>query len=237
MRIFFIVGTIFSGIGALFLALGIFFYVDSQRFTTESVPTQGVVVDTILSTSTETSGRRTEVSYPVVRFGTAEGDTLVFKSGTGRYPPKYRVGDVVAVRYRPESPGKARIDDASSLLMLPLIFGGMGGLFFVMGWVFILVNLRQRRIREKLKVDGIDVSAEIIGVERDPGITKNGVHPFRIQAQWQHPETQAIPLFRSDPIWFDPKRFIHQSHVAVKVDMDKPSRHLMDLSFLPQSGE
>ena len=152
-----------------------------------------MVVDTIISSSTETSGRRTEVSYPVVRFGTAKGDTLVFKSGSGHYPPKYRVGDVVAVRYRPESPDKARIDDRSSLLLLPLIFGGMGGLFFVMGWVFILLNVRQKRIREKLKVDGIDVSAEIIGRGARPRH-----HPKR-RPPLSHPGAVAAPRDASHP--------------------------------------
>jgi len=236
MKVLKIVGIAFSGIGALFLALGIFFYIDGKSFKKETVTARGLVVDELISNASTTSGHLTSTHYPIVRFGTADGDTVVFKGHLGSYPPKYFKGQAVTVRYRPENPQKARINDDTGLLILTAIFSGMGGLFLLIGLILFGIILRQRQGKQWLHLNGQSVSAEITGIEKDRSYTKNGLNPYRIEAQWQHPEHGTVHVFRSEAIWYDPTPFVHQRHVAVKIDYDKPARHLMDTSFLPPSA-
>ena len=237
MKVLKIVGTAFSGIGALFLALGIFFFIDSSNFKKETITAQGLVVDEVISSTGRSARQLTPTHYPVVRFGTATGDTVIFKGHVGSYPPKYYKGQAVPVRYRPEDPQKARIDDNSGLFLLAAIFSGIGGLFFLLGLIILWTIIRKNRGQKWLQLHGQSISAEVTGIEKDRSYTKNGLNPYRIEAQWQHPEHGTVHVFRSEAIWFDPTPFVHQRHVSVKIDYDKPARHLMDIAFLPPSAE
>ena len=95
------------------------------------------------------TGRTTEpsydrsVSYPYVRFQTADGRTVEFLSKTGsNAPPK--VGDEVTVYYDPERPEEAKLSLGSTfrpnLKLLPVVFGVfLGGLALMFLSVFMLV--------------------------------------------------------------------------------------------------
>jgi uncharacterized protein DUF3592 len=57
------------------------------------------------------SGSSHYTYYPIVRFRTAENETIEFKDSIGSNPPSYRAGDKLTVLYLPDAPhGNAMID-------------------------------------------------------------------------------------------------------------------------------
>jgi len=65
------------------------------------------------------------VNCPVVRFRTAAGNEVTFKSKISSRPSPFRVGQSVQVYYRPANPTDARIDHSGSLWFKPLLFAGL----------------------------------------------------------------------------------------------------------------
>lgn len=191
----------------------------------------------IISNSTSNSEYSSSAHYPVVQFQTIKGDTLVFRSGFGSYPPKYYKGQEINVLYQPDNPAKARIDDQVGNYLFVIIFGGMGLIFFLIGAILWGIVFKQKLKRSRLDSDGQSILAEIIGIERDLNHSRNGIHPYYIEAQWQHPESRLMYIFRSDPIWYDPGSFTNRQHIAVKINYEKPSQYHMDISFLPPSAD
>ena len=76
---------------------------------------------------------RDEISYfPKVKFRTPSGREVTFESEMGA-TSEAGVGDVVAVRYRPDQPQVAEIDSFMSLWGLTLLFGVLGAVFLFIG--------------------------------------------------------------------------------------------------------
>ncbi|MBU0500308.1 MAG: DUF3592 domain-containing protein [Gammaproteobacteria bacterium] len=71
--------------------------------------------------------------HPRVRFTTNEGETIEFVSSSGSRPPAYDKGEGVEVLYRPSDPHLAMIKGFFSLWAGPLILGGIGGIFALIG--------------------------------------------------------------------------------------------------------
>jgi hypothetical protein len=60
--------------------------------------------------------------FPVIRFLTEKKEWITFRSVIGSYPPDYKEGDEVNVRFLPDKPEIAEIDSIRTLLYLPLGF-------------------------------------------------------------------------------------------------------------------
>jgi len=172
--------------------------------------------------------------YPVIRFVTATGDKVTFRSSVGSRPPSHDVGEAVAVLYDPADPHGARMAGFFTLYVgsfitsiLALIFGGIGGI-----WLF--VQRRAAAIAVEVRSAGRRVQAKVVEIEWRRNIRVGNRSPYRIVAQWQDPATGAVQVFRSANIWFDPAAHVGET-VDVFVDRHDPRRHLVDLAFLPQA--
>jgi hypothetical protein len=72
--------------------------------------TEGVLVEFVTVTSTDGEGRRTSTQAPVVRFKAGDGQTYRVQ-GLGSSQAQRDPGDAVGIRYRPDDPQRAVIDD------------------------------------------------------------------------------------------------------------------------------
>ena len=145
------------------------------------------------------------------------------------------MGDTVRVRYLKEDPFQARIDTFIQLWFFPLIFGGLGFLFGMVGSVLMLTVLWSARKEKWLLENGQIVMADIQEIVIDRSIRLNGRHPYRILCQWHDSKDNTVFSFKSKAIWFNPEKFIHQKAIAVRIDPNDPRRHLVDTHFLPKS--
>jgi translation initiation factor IF-1 len=220
---------IFSLLGGVFLAIGLFQVVGAAAFKSKAESAEGVVVEIERRSDSDGSSY-----YPIVRFTPKNGEEIEFTGGIGSSPPSFKTGQKVKVLYDPRNPESARIDAFFEMY-------GFGGIFAFVGFVFLAIGLGMgiAQLRDKysddwLLINGKQVQAKIISVAPDTSFQVNGQSPFRITAQWENPNTRKVHVFRSDHIWFDPSQYIEGDEVTVLIDPKNPKKYDVDLRFLPE---
>jgi len=123
-----VLSTIFALIGGAMLILAGRQFARRRDFVRHSAVASGTIV--ALTENRE----REEISYfPTVKFQTPSGREVTFQSEMGSSAQAGRIGDIVAVRYRPDQPEVAEIDSLMSLWGVPLLSGGLGAVFLFVG--------------------------------------------------------------------------------------------------------
>lgn len=128
-----VVKTAFLLSGLTMLTLAVYHFVPAYHFKSRAQETEGVVV-TLHATH---SGKST-IYWPMIEFRTRDSRVVRFRSLSGSNPPSYEVGERVRVLYDESAPDKARIDSFMSMWSLVLILGGLGCVFFFIGFGLFL---------------------------------------------------------------------------------------------------
>ena len=131
-----ILSLIFGLVGIVLIAVAVSFYFRTQNFISDSLLTDGTVIDLVYDDDT---------AYPKVRFRTQAGEVIEFTSNAGSYPPAFHEGELVEIHYNPENPYEARIGSFFSLWGISIIFG-------VLGLVFSAIPIIIYGVRRKLFV-------------------------------------------------------------------------------------
>lgn len=229
MRTVSITKYVFTVIGLAMVAGACFMYSNTQDFLSKAVSTEGTVTQLILSRSNDSTTYR-----PVVEFKTQNGRIVEFTSSTGSNPPSYSQGEVVEVLYQETSPQDAKINGFFSLWGGIAILGGLGSVFFVIGFLIISVSALKDRKIKLLKKNGVPVVAKFQSVEINGSLEVNGRNPYQILVQWKNPVTSELHIFNSENLWFDPTDHINQEEITVLIEKDNPKRFYVDVSFLPK---
>lgn len=126
----FVLALIFGVIGVAMLGGAAFFRGKTAEELRTFLPADGVVTANIATRS----GRNNSTTYSAqVRFTAKDGSTVTFKESFSSNPAAHQVGDKVKVFYDPGNPQNARIDDFMNTWFLPLLLGGMGLIFGLVG--------------------------------------------------------------------------------------------------------
>ena len=120
------------GVGTAALIGGALMALGSRQFLSRAAEAQGEVV--ALEERTRIKSPHPLI-HPVVVFKTLSGQSVRFTSPSGSFPPEAAVGDRVSVLYQAGQPEAARIRSFSSLWLFPLVFGGVGLAFLLLGAV------------------------------------------------------------------------------------------------------
>ncbi len=219
-------GLFFGGFGMIFVAVAGYFVVKDQRLAATGLRTSGEVIT--LERSYNDDGGRTYA--PVFVFHDAKGTRHEVTSSVKSSPPAFSRGEKVEVIYDPAKPGQAIIDSFSQRYLFPLVFGGIGGAFALIGLGLAYAYRRRRQVIEGLKARGMRIDAEFLRCYLDTSLKINGRSPYRVTAQATHPATGKLASFKSDPIWIDLSDILRDRRVPVFVDHDKPKQHYIDLS-------
>ena len=184
---------VFTVIG-LGMLIGVFYlYNDTRDFLKGALVTEGKVVELVRSRSSDSTTYR-----PVVEFKADDGSLIEFTSGAGSNPPSYSKGETVEVLYQQDSPEQAKINSFFSLWGAALILGGMGLIFFIVGFSMIVFGRLRNKEIEYLKKSGMPIKAKFQNVEINRSLRVNGRNPYQICAQWLNPDTNELHLFNSD---------------------------------------
>lgn len=133
-----ILAVVFTSIGlASGLVAGI-----SAAVIAESNSTDRYVDGTVVDLSHNGKGYR-----PVVEFVLPSSAPVRFTGSLGSNPPAFRIGEHVRVRYNPDNPQDAGIDQYWQTWFLPTFFGIFGAPFLLGGIAFGVVTLTARRRR------------------------------------------------------------------------------------------
>lgn len=229
MKTIAIIKYVFSAIGIAMIAGALYWVQNTRAYLAQAGSAQGTVVDLVRSSSSSSS-----TYAPVVRFVTAKGEKIEFTSGTGSNPPSYSQGESVEVLYQPGAPRDARINGFVSLWLGPMIVGGIGSIFFLIGGGIALASVLQGRKEEYLRQNGTRILTTFQSVELNTSLAVNGRHPFRVFTQWTNPSTSEIHVFESENLWFDPSPHINNRTITVFIEPGNPKKYYVDLSFLPK---
>jgi len=229
VKIISIIKYAFSFIGICLLAGAFFIYQNTSDFISHALTADGTVIEYDKYKSDGTT-----MYSPVVRFTTAEGIAIEFRSSVGTSSPPYSIGDTVGVLYLPANPEKANINSISGLWTGAIILSILGSIFFLIGFVIIFIGFFKQNKAKRLKEQGQKIKAKFQSVERNLALSVNGKNPYQILSQWQNPKTKKLHIFKSDDIWFDPSDFITENEITVFIERDNPNKYHVDISFLPE---
>ena len=79
------------------------------------------------------------------------------------------------------------------------------------------------------------IETDFLRVELNTNLEVNGRHPFCVLTQWKNPLTNAMHIFHSDNIWFDPPKYLEDTKIIVYMEKNNPKKYYLDLSFLPKA--
>lgn len=131
----FLTGVILSGIGVIFLGVGVFMAVRLARFLGTAVATRGKVVGFVEQSSDEGGS----TTHARVEFAAADGSAVTFTE-TSQTRGKLALGAEVPVKYDPSAPAKARIATGGRLWVTPIIMIGLGAVLLVVGVILLVVG-------------------------------------------------------------------------------------------------
>ncbi|BAY15914.1 hypothetical protein NIES21_17350 [Anabaenopsis circularis NIES-21] len=138
-------GSIFAGIGSIFVVTGIIVGVHTRSLIGKSISTSGTVIDLVRHTSRDSNGRSSTAYYPVISFTSNSGKPIEFEANSGSNPPAYTQGQKVEILYNPQEPESAKINSWLDLWFLAVMHTGMGSLFVVIGGIPLVISFLPRK--------------------------------------------------------------------------------------------
>ncbi len=228
-----------AGTGLILIA--VLWGMSINNFKKQALTAKGTIISLVgtITTSSKPAGDRirpkTRTYAPVVRFTTQNGQTIEFLSDSGSSSPAYSKGETLEVLYLPSSPGKARINDFSSLWLWPFIIGGIGLIFFALGGGIIMVSKIKGRKNEYLRRNGTPVETDFLRVEKKD-IVIGGKNPYKVITRWTNPSTSEERTFTSDNLWYDPMDQIGSEKITVFIEKGNPKNYYIDISFLTKKN-
>ena len=136
-----IISVVFILVAVLMFALMIIITTSMKnKYARCTAEVDGIVIENILETHTDNDGTSRSY-YPVFKYE-YEGRTYTERSNSGRYPAKYQVGDNVTVHVNPDKPSEFYVDKDD--FIITLIFSIIGGVFLILGIVFIIIRTKTK---------------------------------------------------------------------------------------------
>lgn len=222
-RLFFILfGSIFAGIGAIFLIISIVLMVDNQNFKNKADKIVGVITEiNAYYDSDDDLNHEVRVSYQY------NGET--YESRLSEYSSSMYEGDRIDLYVDPENPYRVRSGSVATILFL--IFGGLGLVFFLIGSGFLVKEILHKSKQNQLKQNGRKLRATITGGDMCYTVTINNRHPYKLDCMYQDEFTKESYLFSSDFVFDPPENYI-DAQVDVYVDPNEMSKYYVDMDSL-----
>ncbi|MCC9016247.1 DUF3592 domain-containing protein [Flavobacterium lipolyticum] len=104
-----------------------------------------IVYGTVIESIPLAGNKNGSLYYPHVSFVTKSGEPIDFTSTVGSSLPNYMEGSSVKVLYDPTNPNKAEIDGIHGYIVDPMLLGGLGVFFFLMGLGVVLNEYQKSR--------------------------------------------------------------------------------------------
>ncbi|MCM1227164.1 MAG: DUF3592 domain-containing protein [Clostridium sp.] len=221
--IFNLIGVIFTIVGAVFLISGSIYLISDIDFRSNAEQTQG----TIRHIETDVyrwRGKLRTSHYVTVEY-TVDGEN--YSCEIGQYNSGMYVGKELTIYYDPDEPGNARIYS----VVLPAVFMGIGGLFLILGIVFIAVNAASSKRIKSLMENGEALTGIVTNVTLNTSMRVNGRHPYKAECEVTDPYSGERYLYSSKNVTEDISGLIG-SEVTVYTDRNDRSKYYVDIDGL-----
>lgn len=221
--IFALIGTIFFVLGLVLMIVGSIKHIDRNRFMETAETTQATISE-IEEDVYYRKGRRRIRHYAWASY-TIDGN--YYNRKLDHYSSSMYVGARIWLYYDPANPSDVRTGSNSA----EIILFGIGGVFVIIGAVFLIIVVGKRTKKKNLKLNGEVLTGTIRDVVLNRHVRINGRHPFKAEVEVKNPFDGETYLYSSDNISDDISPFIG-SQVTVYVDKNKKSRYYVDMDEL-----
>ena len=128
----------FVVIGLIFVAIGAVTGWSTWNSLASAQRVEGKVIELVRTESRGRTGKGGTVSSkpgfaPLVQYQ-VDGTTYRIQGHVSSSTPSYAVGEGVVILYSPDNPAEGRIDSFTEKWLVPIIFGGSGLLFTLIGF-------------------------------------------------------------------------------------------------------
>ena len=186
-------GAIFFIVGLLFVVVGGILFYKNIEFKKIAVEGQATIVD--IYKQIDSDG---ETSYTVIVEYVVDGQR--YEDSLDYYSAGMEIGENVKIYYDPNNPTKFSSDGVNIAF---IIFIGLGGIFAIMGAVFMINSIKKKNIQKRIRESNIVIQANINSFDFNRSLSINGRHPYILIASAIAPYDGLIYTFESDSIWDD----------------------------------
>ena len=212
------IGLLFAIIGSIFFGIGCVTFVEHNEFMETAVPVEAFI------DSISVTGSGDDKDYDVHVYYKYNNETI--SNYLNFYSSSMHEGDVLTIYCDPMNPH--RVESGSPVFSI--LFGGLGGVFAIIGFTLTISSIRSNKKDKKLKSTGQLINAQITNVFVDYNLTVNGRHPYKIECGYLAPNGQYFQ-FVSKGVWTNPQYFIGNV-CPVYVNPNNPNEYYVDTSWL-----
>ncbi len=114
------------------------------------------------------------------------------------------------------------------------VFCGVGGLFLLLGLLFLFLEFRRRRLLRRAYEGGNRVDAKILTVAEQRNVNVNGRSPRVVECAWTAP-SGVFHVYRSRYLYTDVTKLLETETVPVYIDRDDENIGFVDIdAVLPE---
>ena len=114
------------------------------------------------------------------------------------------------------------------------VFGGVGGLFLILGLVFLAVDLRRRYLLQRAYDSGNCVNAKILGVNEQKNVNMVNGHPRVLECAWTD-DSGVVHIYRSRYLYINVEKLLKSDTVPVYIDRYNENVGFVDIdAVLPE---
>lgn len=107
------------------------------------------------------------------------------------------------------------------------VFMGIGGLFALIGLIWLVILLTKRAGNKRLMTEGYKLEGTIVNAVMNSNVRINGIHPYKLECRVNNPYDGNIYLYSSANINDNVSHLIGQT-VIVYVDKNNPKKYYVD---------
>ncbi|MGN0612885.1 MAG: DUF3592 domain-containing protein [Porcipelethomonas sp.] len=214
--IFFLIGLVFAATGLVFLAGDISFMKDAE--ITEAKITS-IEEEYRHSKGVGRTDRRVWGEYTV--------DGKTYNEQLDSYSTDMYEGMITEVYFDPEDPSDVRTGSYA----FEIIFIGIGGLFLIIGGVFLAVYFVLSGKKKRLMQRGEALTGKITDVRINNFVRINNMHPYKADCEVINPFDGERYLYSSGNITENITEYIG-ADVTVYVDRNNPKKYYVDIEEL-----
>lgn len=114
------------------------------------------------------------------------------------------------------------------------VFSGVGGIFLILGLIFLFIDLRRRYLLRRAYDSGNCVEAKILGVTEQTNVNMMNGHPRMVEAAWTDPNG-VVHVYRSRYLYTNVAKLLTAETVPVYIDRFNENVGFVDVdTVLPE---
>lgn len=119
-------------------------------------------------------------------------------------------------------------EEMTDAFMFLFIFSGIGLILFLIGILFLMIQLSKKEMSQRLLENGNYVVAEIFDITQEYNVTVNGRHPFVINCKYEAMDG-TVHIFKSRYLYYNPESLLKNNAVRVYVDNNNYKKYYVDI--------